>query len=397
MDRVRGPLIDGPGPTSPSGSSPAPRSGPPALHSRTPSPSSTGGARLAQTRPRRPAWALSLAAAVALTACDPGGPCSDGPPEPPRARAAYVVHVSVDGLRPDALAGAAPAFARLRAEGAATDNARTDPDLRLTLPNHVGQLTGRPALGPDGHGWTYNGEPAPDETVHSNLGAYVPSVFDVVHDRGLRTAAYVGKAKFALLQRSYDAAHGAPDRTGPDDGRGKIDVFVHDEDTEALTARLLGDLQGAPAAYTFVHLRDPDVAGHAAGWDLADGSAYARAVARTDDVLGRVLDLVASDPRLRGRTALVVTSDHGGTGTGHAEARVEHYRVPFYVWGAGARPGDLYALNGRTRRDPGDRPAHPALPAVFNRDAAGVALDLLGLPAPACPAPAPLVTSARGA
>ena len=351
------------------------------VRGRSPAPVSRRG------RLGRPALLVVLAVA-SLAGCDPEPACpASGDPLGP-AVAAYVVHVSVDGLRPDASRApdALPAFARLRAEGAGTDNARTDPDLRVTLPNHVSQVTGRPALGPDGHGWTSNGEPAPGETLHSNRGEYLPSVFDVVHDRGLRTAAYVGKSKLRLFEASYDADHGAPDRTGADGGRAKIDVFVSDEDTDALVGRLLDDLRAAPAAYTFVHLRDPDDAGHAAGWDLADGSRYDRAVRRVDALLGRVLDAVRADARLRGRTSVIVTSDHGGEGTSHTEAVPPVYTVPFYVWGAGAGRGDLYALNGRTRRDPGTGPvpAEGAAPPVRNGDAANLALTLLGLPPVPC-------------
>lgn len=298
----------------------------------------------------------------------------------------YVIHISVDGLRPDAVerqtAEALPAFARLRREGAWTHNARTDADLRKTLPSHTDQITGRAALGPAGHGWTLNTDPAPGVTIHSTHGAYVASAFDVVHDAGRRTGAYVSKSKFSLFDLSYDADHGAPDTTGADDGQDKIDAFVYEADTAALTDRLLADEARAPFAYAFLHLRDPDATGHWWGWSVRRGSRYLRAVQRADVQVGRVLDLVARDPRLRGHTVVIVTADHGGSGHGHYSERPANYTVPFYIWGAGVAPSDLYADNAATRADPGtenvgwDAPRQP----IRNGDAANLALALLGLP-----------------
>ncbi|MGB3543282.1 alkaline phosphatase family protein [Rubrivirga sp.] len=291
----------------------------------------------------------------------------------------YVVHVSIDGLRPDAVdvlgdAGA-PALSRLLRESVHTHNARTDPGIRHTLPNHISQLTGRSTYGESGHGWSDN-DGLTDATVHGNQGTYVPSVFDVVHDHGGRTGAYVSKEKFSLLERSY-AFQGAPDVTGPDDGANKLDVYFHHHDTDRLLDRLASDLLSDPPSYSFVHLRDPDFAGHEHGWDLGRGSPYLTAVERSDSHVRRVIDTIEADGRLQGRTVVLVTSDHGGRGREHGSAHIDHIRVPFYVWGPGIRPGDLYTLNTQ-RLDPADDQG--AAP-IRNGDAANLSLSLLGLPA----------------
>ena len=297
----------------------------------------------------------------------------------------YVIHVSIDGLRPDAVErqplSVLPHFTRLRREGAWTHDARTDADLRKTLPNHATQLTGRPVLGDDGHQWTANVDPPRGTTLHSNRGAYVASVFDVVHDAGLATAAYVSKSKFSLFRLSYDAEHGAPDATGDDDGRAKIDRFRLDGDTDALVRRLVAETRAEPAAYTFLHVRDPDWRGHIFGWNVRTGSRYLRAVQDADARLGQLFDLVDTDPRLRGRTVLIVTSDHGGSGRTHYSRREAHYTIPFYVWGPGIPRSDLYADNPETRADPGSAsPGYDADPQpIRNGDAANLALAFLGL------------------
>jgi hypothetical protein len=101
--------------------------------------------------------------------------------------------------------------------------------------------------------------------------------------------------------------------------------------------------------------------------------------------VARLLATVRRYPRLRASTVVVLTSDHGGKGTGHTDTTlVADYRVPFFVWGVGVRPGtDLYALNRDDRRDPGlAQPRYSAaVPPIRNAEVANLALRLLGLPA----------------
>lgn len=309
------------------------------------------------------------------------------PPDEGRVRVArYVIHISVDGLRPDAItrysADELPNFYRLREEGAFTDNARTDVDYSITLPNHTSQLTSRPVMGTFGHNWTSNDLPDPDQTLHSNKGHYVASVFDVAHDNGLRTAAYVSKEKFIIYDRSYNEVNGAIDVTGEDNGRDKIDTFVINKETAGLVPQFIQDMKAEPYDYTFLHLRDPDATGHSRFWNMRKGSAYMKSVRKIDGLLGQILDMVENDPRLRGNTTIFLTADHGGSTWSHGNAgRRSNYTVPFYVWGSGVTPGDLYELNGEVRVDPGKgRPGYsnPDRP-IRNGDSANFALSLLGL------------------
>lgn len=283
-----------------------------------------------------------------------------------------VIVVSVDGLRGDAVAALGPdllpTLHRFRAEGAWTDNARSDADYTVTLPNHVAMITGRPTRGAEGHGWSGNGTPGPNETVHGRKGVYVPSVFDLVHGRGLGSALYAGKGKFVLFEQSYGDA---------------IADFVIDRDTEALLNAYLVALERERFAFSFVHLRDPDGAGHDRGFTPEPGSAYAESLARVDAQLARLLATIEANEALRGTTTLILTSDHGGRGSGHGRAdHPDNYVIPFYLWGAGIGRGDLYALNRDRRADPAsDRvPFDAPLQPIRNGDAANLALQLLGLP-----------------
>jgi predicted AlkP superfamily pyrophosphatase or phosphodiesterase len=246
------------------------------------------------------------------------------------ARAAeHVIHVSVDGLRTgDATqnlqtlieTGKAPTFARLQREAAWTHDARTDTKYVYTLPNHTSMMTGRPAddeYGPKtGHQYRYNTDPEDDPIPNNNLhenaafftldpNIYIASAFDVAHDNGLRTALYTGKDKFVVFDNSWDADSGRPDATGADNGRDKIDVYRNSDDridgvndTPALVTHLLGEMTGPqPLNYSFLHLEDPDAAGHATAWGSPE---YLAAIELVDEQLGRILDAIESDPTSRG-------------------------------------------------------------------------------------------------
>lgn len=315
----------------------------------------------------------------------------------------HVVHISVDGLSATLLqplveeeletgAGHYATYARLSTEGAVTFNARTDFTHTNTLPNHVSIVTGRPVLKPDGqsntvaHLWTSNTDPSPGETLHNHHPAldYLASTFDVVHDAGLSTGLFASKSKFSLFEVSYNDEHGAPDSNpaGGDNGRNKIDFVRIENDTESLVDAFTQTLADQNLPYSFVHLRDPDSVGHASGWGSAQ---WRQAVRHTDRLLGKIMQTIDGDPELRNDTAIIVTSDHGGTGNGHGNPRdARNYRIPFYVWGAGLPAGeDLYSVFATTTADPGDgRPDYnaPGQP-IRNADSGNLAVDLLDLPA----------------
>lgn len=292
-----------------------------------------------------------------------------------------VLAVSVDGLNPEALRELGPeqlpTFWRLIDDGASTLNARTSSELTITLPNHTGMMTGRPVAGADGTSVTFNDDNL--STLEDVHGSYVASMFDVAHDSGVPTALFAEKDKFRFLVRSWDGRQGAPDRTGADDGRDKIDVAdIAPSDT--LVDEVSSTLSGGDARLAFWHIAAPDAAGHANGWL---GEEYLDAVRDVDDQLAEVVDTIESDPALRDVTTVVLTADHGGARGAVQHSRADlaaNHTVPFIAWGRGVEQGaDLYDLDG-SRRDPaGGRPDYSGPQPVRNLDVADTALDLLGI------------------
>lgn len=321
---------------------------------------------------------------------------ADSPDSPPAEarRIEHVLLISVDGLAARYLdaalgAGKLPGFRRLAASSGMTLDARTDVDYTNTLPNHTCMLTGLPVVAPgddptQGHGYTSNADVPDDVTLHNSgnpARSYTPSVFDVAHDHGLKTAMFASKSKFSLYVNSYNT-FGAEDHVGADDGGRKIDVVDIDPDLETLTDALLLELGGsAPAAFTFVHYNQPDLTGHSLGWGSDE---YMEVLPLVDQQLSRILDAVTLTPALVGRTALIVTTDHGGTGYSHLEASDPmNFVIPFFLMAPGITPGsDLYAQAGPAFVAPrGTNPGYlEAHQPIRNGYSGNLALELLGLP-----------------
>lgn len=276
-----------------------------------------------------------------------------------------VLAVSVDGLNPSALGrlgrDLTPSLHRLMDEGAFTLNARAQVEKTLTLPNHTSMVTGRRIdASRGGHGVTWN-EHRRGSTVQKAAGHGVASVFTVAHTAG-STALFTTKKKFSIFERSWDAG---------------IDRFTNREaDDRALVQVARADLIHAGRVFTFVHFSGPDVVGHKRGFM---SQAYLRAVTRVDRLVGSLIGAIETHESLAD-TVVVLTADHGGRGEDHSDPRrYANYRVPFVVWGAGVRHGNLYAMNP-TYADPGRRRVYYAgRQPVRNGDLANLSLDLLGL------------------
>ena len=90
---------------------------------------------------------------------------------------------------------------------------------------------------------------------------------------------------------------------------------------------------------TFVHFADPDTAGHRRGWMSMD---YLDAVRKADRAVGRILETIESTGRTA-TTAVIVSADHGGSGTGHwlflTPEKKENYTIPWICVGPGVPAG----------------------------------------------------------
>lgn len=284
----------------------------------------------------------------------------------------YVIAISVDGLRPDAVTSqgksALPNFYKLREEGAFTDNARSENSNTSTLPNHTSMVTGLPV---GTHKVTVNNDTG--GTVHQLAKKYISSMFDVAHDAGLMTAMLAGKDKFDMLNRSWNGTYGAAHANGKD----KIDVYVRSSSGSTLMSKFEADMKSSnPKHLVLLHFAAPDLNGHNYGWL---SSKYMNAVRGVDSNIGKVFNIIKNNPKLNGQTYVFLTSDHGGTGKDHRNpSQSINHIIPFYVWGPGVPAGkDLYSLNSGNRSNPGT--SQNGTNPIRNGDMANLATRMLGL------------------
>ncbi|HEX8272029.1 MAG TPA: ectonucleotide pyrophosphatase/phosphodiesterase [Longimicrobiaceae bacterium] len=249
----------------------------------------------------------------------------------------HVVVISLDGLRPDAIRRfRAGTLQRLMREGSYTLHARTILPSK-TLPSHTSMLTG---VEPADHGITWN----TDETeTHGHVE--VPTIFATAHARGLKTAAFFSKTKFHHLEVPQSLSHVNSPATG------KLSAAQTVREVERY-------LETEKPNLMFVHIGEPDYAGHFWGWM---GWMYGRAVRQADNAVEKVVE--ASDRAFgEGNYTLIVTADHGGHGWNHGTSDPRDVTIPWITWGKGVRGGTQLADGIRTM------------------DTAATALWLLGVP-----------------
>ena len=248
--------------------------------------------------------------------------------------ATRVLILSIDGLRPDAIALAPmPNLLTLMQNSAYTLSAQTILP-SVTLISHTSMLTG---LCPSKHGVDWN------DYLPENGFAIGTDLFDIAHANGLQTVMYVGKYK--LRQITEPAS---------------TDIFesVDDSDPLVLTEGLLTDFP-QDFGVLFIHFAAPDDVGHEYGWMSPEQLSV---IARADEALGQIL--AELDARsLRDETLLIITADHGGHDSSHGTDLPEDMTIPWIASGPGIQPKLLTTQ-------------------VHTMDTAATAAMLLGLPMP---------------
>jgi arylsulfatase A-like enzyme len=198
---------------------------------------------------------------------------------------------------------------------------------------------------PAAHGVTWN-----SEELEEHGYVATPTIFATAKAAGLHTAAFFSKSKFQHLAVPgtldyYQAPGGWPGKWLADRTVGDVERY----------------LRRASPNLLFVHIAEPDLAGHLTGW--MSGS-YGWAVQQADAAVGRLL-AAAEHAFGSGNYTVLLTADHGGHGRDHGSDDPRDVTIPWVAWGRGIAHG--------ASLDPGIR----------TMDTAATALQLLGLAEPA--------------
>jgi len=251
----------------------------------------------------------------------------------PAAVARHVIVLSLDGARPDALQRVWPPS--LRAQSAASWSARTILP-SSTMPAHTSMVSG---VGPDVHRVTFN------DWRPGQSRLFLPTIFTEVRRAGGTVRLLVAKRKLEFLA--------APDLV-------TYLSFPRHRQEDVIERAGQVFAQERPALL-FIHVADPDDAGHRHGWM---SEPYLNVISELPLLIARLLRDVSAAGRLAD-TLLIVTADHGGHGRTHGTALPEDMTIPWVALGGAARGGVTLTQPIRTY------------------DTAATVLAALGLPIPA--------------
>jgi predicted AlkP superfamily pyrophosphatase or phosphodiesterase len=279
--------------------------------------------------------ACQVPSLAAPTAAPPTPTLTAAPTETatPAPHATRVLILSIDGLRPDAIALAPmPNLLALMQNSAYTLNAQTV-FRSVTLISHASMLGG---VCPSKHDVDWN------DYIPERGYARGTDLFDIAHAAGLQTVMYVGKEK--LRQITEPAS---------------TDTFVYVNDRDlVLTEKLIADFP-QDFGVLFIHFGTPDGMGHIYGWMSPQQFSV---LYRADEALGQIL--AELDARgLREETLILITADHGGHDTTHGTDLREDMTIPWIIAGPGVQPKVLTTQ-------------------VHTMDTAATAAFMLGLPIP---------------
>jgi len=227
-----------------------------------------------------------------------------------------VLILGIDGCRPDALLEAkTPNLDNLWQNGAYSFKAKTD-DLSWSGVCWTGMLTG---VWRDKH------------NVLSNQYRN-PNTKDYPH--------FFNLAKQQLPQlKTYSIANWSPVHNILQEN--DATVVKHKLTDGLVTKSVIKTLKNADVDVMFVHLDNVDHAGHKYGYAV-DNPKYIKSIEKTDTKVGRIIKGLEKRKNYKNENWLIlVSTDHGGSGTNHGKAIPEHTTIFYIASGKDVKKGEI--------------------------------------------------------
>lgn len=165
------------------------------------------------------------------------------------------------------------------------------------------------------HGYTEWGSKVPElpSRVIGKGGIY-PSIFSLIHEQKPNAKMGVsytwGGIGYLFEKNLVDL-----------DFNGKGDLETIEKALDFIVAE--------KPAFTFIHLDQPDGAGHGVGHDTP---AYYEAVEEIDGLVDRVLTRLENE-NMMDDSIIILTSDHGGINKGHGGKTLLEVEIPWIIYG----------------------------------------------------------------
>lgn len=233
----------------------------------------------------------------------------------------HVVMITSDGFSAEAIVknpGKFPNLERMMKEGSYTMEARSV----LPSSSAINWATVLMGAGSEMHGFTDWGSQKPEvKPSYTNKYGFFPGIFGEVRQQMPEAVTGVvyswGGIGYVYEQEAVD-----------------FNKATDNNDDEA-TQIFCDFLKEKQPTLSFIHLAEPDGAGHSFGWMSPK---YIEACEKIDSLVGVIYDCVQQNMDMKS-TAVIFLSDHGGIGTGHGGKTMEEMEAPYIIVGKGIPAG----------------------------------------------------------
>lgn len=169
--------------------------------------------------------------------------------------------------------------------------------------------------GPELHGYTEWGSKTPElpSRVIGSGGIY-PTIFSLI-DKQMPNAKKGVSYTWGGIGYLFE--------------KDMVDLNFNGDSDEATTKKALDFIITEKPALTFIHLSEPDGAGHNIGHGTTE---YYEAVEKIDGLIGTIINTLKKNGMMED-TVILFSSDHGGINKGHGGKTLAEVEIPWIIYG----------------------------------------------------------------